>query len=66
MAEKILRRDMGGGFIQELTLIGVVKGIAFYEDPDYGDEETLLQYDAETDTLWTTDFWELPHPYELD
>lgn len=66
MAQERMVRDMGGGIMQEFTLIGVVKGIAFYEDPYYGDEETLLRYDAETDTLWTTDFWELPEPYELE
>jgi len=48
------------------TLIGVVKGIAFYEDPEYGDEETLMRYDRATGTYVHTDFWDLPHPNELD
>lgn len=40
------------------TLIGVVDGVKYYEDPDYGDEGPLMY--VKGGKVFMSEFWDLP------
>lgn len=47
------------------TLIGLVAGFKFYEDPICGDEAALIAVSPSGKTVGRTHFWELPSRDEV-
>jgi hypothetical protein len=56
--------DKAKKLAREATLIGVVSGVPFYENPAFGDEAPLLYINKEGKAK-LSDFWELPSYDEL-
>ena len=49
----------------EMTYIGAVNGVSFYEHPTQGDEAPLVIFQANISRWVITDFWEVPGIEEL-
>lgn len=50
-------------FAHNPTLIGVVSGIKFWEDPIHGDGRGMIAQDASG--LYRTDWFDLPEPNDI-